>query len=43
LISLKWTLINEEYITFVRKEACAYCYNLDWAGPISKSDATNAK
>ena len=40
LISLKWTLINEEYITFVRKEACAYCYNLDWAGPVSKSDAT---
>jgi hypothetical protein len=45
LISLKWTLINEEYITFLfAKEACAYCYNLDWAGPISKSDATkNAK
>ncbi len=37
LISLKWSLINEEYITFVRKEALAYCYNLDWAGPVSKS------
>ena len=39
LISLKWSLRNEEYITFVRKEAFAYCYNLDWAGPVSKSDA----
>lgn len=39
LISLKWSLINEVYITFVRKEAFAYCYNLDWAGPISKPDA----
>jgi hypothetical protein len=39
LISLKWSLINEEYITFVRKEAFAYCYNLEWAGPVSKSDA----
>jgi hypothetical protein len=39
LISLKWSLINEEYITFVRKDAFAYCYNLDWAGPVSKSDA----
>ncbi|SDX04048.1 hypothetical protein [Flavobacterium degerlachei] len=38
LISLKWSLINEEYITFVRKEALAYCYNLDWAGPMSKSN-----
>ena len=39
LISLKWSLINEEYITFVRKDAFAYCYNLDWAGPVGKSDA----
>lgn len=38
LVSLKWSLINEEYITFVRKEALAYCYNLDWAGPMSKSN-----
>jgi hypothetical protein len=39
LISLKWTLINEEYITFVHKRSFAYCYNLV-GGPISKSDAT---
>jgi hypothetical protein len=39
LISLNWSLINEEYITFVRKEVFGYCYNLDWAGPISKFDA----
>ncbi|MFV8378801.1 hypothetical protein [Flavobacterium sp. LB3R33] len=39
LISLNWSLINEEYITFVRKEVFGYCYNLDWAGPVSKFDA----
>ena len=39
LISLNWSLINEEYITFVRKEVFGYSYNLDWAGPVSKFDA----
>jgi hypothetical protein len=38
LVSLKWSLINEQYITFVRKEALAYCYDLDWAGPMTKFD-----
>lgn len=36
LVSLKWTLLNDEYITFVRRNGIAYCYNLDWAGPSSK-------
>ena len=39
LISLNWSLINYAYITFVRKEVYGYCYNLDWAGPVSKFDA----
>lgn len=39
LVSSKWSLKNEAFITFVRKEAFAYCYNLSWAGPISWFDA----
>ena len=33
LVSIKWSVLNDEYITFVRKNAIAYCYNLAWAGP----------
>lgn len=33
LVSKKWSLVNEEYITFVRKNNLAYCHNLIWAGP----------
>lgn len=33
LVSLKWTAINDAYVTFIRKNAVAYCYNLNWAGP----------
>ncbi|UQD55848.1 hypothetical protein [Flavobacterium sp. K5-23] len=36
LVSIKWSVLNDEYITFIRKSAIAYCYNLDWAGPKSK-------
>jgi CRISPR/Cas system CMR-associated protein Cmr5 small subunit len=33
IVSKKWTSLCEEYITFVRKNNLAYCYNLSWAGP----------
>ena len=33
LVSKKWSLLNDEYITFVRKNNLAYCYDLNWAGP----------
>ncbi|MFY7939085.1 MAG: hypothetical protein ACOVOQ_17025 [Flavobacterium sp.] len=33
IVSKKWTSVGEEYITFVRKNNLAYCYNLSWAGP----------
>lgn len=33
LVSIKWTEMDDEYITFVRKSTVAYCYNMDWAGP----------
>jgi hypothetical protein len=36
LISLKWTLINEEYITFVREALLIVIF--DWVD-LSKSDA----
>ena len=36
LISVKWSMINDQYITFVRKNALAYCYNINWAGPMTK-------
>lgn len=35
LVSIKWSVLNDEYITFVRKSAIGYCYNVDWAGPKS--------
>ncbi|MFN7098918.1 MAG: hypothetical protein ACK4M4_00915 [Flavobacterium sp.] len=38
LISARWTVINDSYITFVRKKGPGYCYNMDWAGPLSKFD-----
>lgn len=39
VVSLRWSLINEEHITFVRQEAMAYCYNMNWAGPMTKIEA----
>lgn len=36
LVSIKWSLLNDQYITFVRKSTIGYCYNLDWAGPMPK-------
>ena len=36
LIWVKWCMINDQYITFVRKNALAYCYNINWAGPLTK-------
>ncbi|AWG20460.1 hypothetical protein FFWV33_02405 [Flavobacterium faecale] len=39
LVSTRWTMINDENITFVRNETLGYCYNLNWAGPMHKSDA----
>ncbi len=36
LISAKWSMLRDAYITFVRKNAMAYCYNLNWAGPLTK-------
>ncbi len=32
LVSKKWSLPNDKYITFVRNTNLAYCYNLNWAG-----------
>jgi hypothetical protein len=43
LISLKWSNAQEKYITFVRKGALAYCYNINWAGPMSKFEADRFK
>lgn len=42
LVSTRWTMINDENITFVRNETLGYCYNLNWAGPMHKSDAIRA-
>ena len=39
LVSAKWTAANDVNITFVRKNALGYCYNLDWAGPLTKHEA----
>ncbi|MDQ5929459.1 MAG: hypothetical protein QG594_1238 [Bacteroidota bacterium] len=36
LISVKWSMVNDPYITFIRKNALAYCYNVNWAGPLTK-------
>ncbi|WP_418262015.1 hypothetical protein [Flavobacterium faecale] len=36
LISLKWSMLNDPYITFVRQNALAYCYDINWAGPLTK-------
>lgn len=36
LVSARWTVINDSYITFVRQKGPGYCYNMDWAGPLSK-------
>lgn len=38
LVSTKWTVMNDVNITFVRKNALGYCYNLDWAGPLTKHE-----
>lgn len=39
LISNRWTMQNDENITFVRKKGFGYCYNVVWAGPLTKSEA----
>lgn len=39
LVSARWTMINDKNVTFVRNKAFGYCYNLKWAGPLSKFDA----
>lgn len=39
LVSNHWTVINDTNITFVRKNSLGYCYNLKWAGPLSKYEA----
>jgi hypothetical protein len=39
IVSSKWSLLNEQFVTFVREGAYAYCYNLSWAGPMSLCDA----
>lgn len=39
LVSSRWTMINDKNVTFVRNKALGYCYNLKWAGPLSKFDA----
>lgn len=39
LVSMRWSLISEEHITFVRQGAMAYCYNLKWAGPLTEVEA----
>lgn len=36
LISQKWSVSQEVYMTFVRKGATAYCFNVNWAGPMTK-------
>lgn len=43
LISQKWSSSQELYITFVRKGALAYCYNVNWAGPMSKFEVERFK
>ena len=48
LVSKKWSAINDQFITFVRKSSIGYCYNLNWAGacssyelePLVKTDKT---
>ncbi|MBB1192624.1 hypothetical protein DNC80_02945 [Flavobacterium sp. SOK18b] len=39
LVSKRWTVQNDSNITFVRKNALGYCYNLEWAGPLTKYEA----
>ncbi|MDD2675392.1 MAG: hypothetical protein PHF81_10975 [Flavobacterium sp.] len=39
LISNHWTVLNDVYITFVRRKGIGYCYNVTWAGPLTKSEA----
>jgi len=31
-ISLKWTRVHDEWITFWRKDNSGYCWFLEWAG-----------
>jgi hypothetical protein len=38
-VSKRWTVQNDSNITFVRKNALGYCYNLEWAGPLTKYEA----
>jgi hypothetical protein len=37
-VSKRWTVQNDSNI-FVRKNALGYCYNLEWAGPLTKYEA----
>ncbi|MCG9791621.1 hypothetical protein [Flavobacterium algicola] len=39
LVSTRWTMINDDHITFIRRRSLGYCYNLNWAGPLSRYDA----
>ena len=39
LVAARWTMINDKNVTFVRNKTLGYCYNLKWAGPLSKFDA----
>ncbi|WP_158728410.1 MULTISPECIES: hypothetical protein [unclassified Flavobacterium] len=39
LVSNRWTVMNDANITFVRKNALGYCYNLDWGGPLTRHEA----
>lgn len=43
LISLRWSMINDQHITFVRKNKIGYCYNAAWAGPMTKHDIQQLK
>ena len=41
LVSIRWSLIEEAHITFVRQATLAYCYNLKWAGPLTESEVAD--
>lgn len=43
LISLRWSMINDKHITFVRKNKIGYCYNAAWAGPMTKHEIQQLK
>lgn len=39
IVSTRWTMINDQNITFIRNKSLGYCYNIAWAGPMNKFDA----